>query len=227
MVQSPAADAVAVGVQVVGADARRAGVGIGEQVGGGIRQAQAGVAAPVHGQPDVLGERGPQPVLVRHRAHRRDEGTPAALEIGRDGVGADQRDAADAVRGQRQQVGLVAEQHRAASGDLAQQAELLRRGLGRYGGRRRLIQCADMPGQAQQPQHLVVDQLLVHLARAHGGSEGVTPRTVWTRHHQIQTTDRRGHGGPGRGPVAHHGPGETPLALQHPAQQPRVLGHRR
>lgn len=227
-----AADAVAVGVEVVGAYSAGAGVGVGEERVGEVRRAQTGVAAAVHGQVHVLGERGAQPVLERHRAHRRYVGAAAALEVRRNGVGADQGDAADALRRQRQQVGLVAEQHHAAGGDLTDEAEVVLSGARRGGGRRHrvlsgLAQAAGVPRQAQQPQHLVVDEPFVDLARVDGLHEGVAPQGLGSGHRQVEAADRRGHGRVGGRPVADHGPGETPLLLQHLAQQPGVLGHRR
>ena len=86
------------------------------------------------------------------------------------------------------------------------------------------VELPDAGGEAQDPQHLVVDRGLADLAGADGRHQRVAPRAVRAGHREV-------HGGAGglqaagRGPVGHHQAVPAPLVLEHVAQQ-RRLGHR-
>lgn len=121
---------------------------------------------------------------------------------------------------------LVAGQHESGGGGLAQSG---RHGSGvvveRRGCGGDIAQRADPGGEAQQSQHLVVDEGLFDLALAYGGDQRVAPRADRAGHHQVERGAGGRLGGAGGEPVRHHQPVEVPVVVQHLAQQ-RALRHR-
>jgi len=81
-------------------------------------------------------------------------------------------------------------------------------------------------GEAEQAQHLVVDEFLGDRTAADRFRQGLSPERVGPRHRQVETAhrgrDRAAVGVPVRGDHA----GEAPFVLEDLAKQPLMLGHR-
>ena len=186
---------------------------------------------------------GPQAVQRRDRVRREDGGAAAAERPCDFGVRPDDGHPAEPGSVQRKQAGVAGQHERSCRGGPQVPRDLGRPVPSRSARRVQVRRCvrlgpagigvraqaADPGGQAEDAHDLVVDDGLVDQAVRHGHGQRVTPWAELagrTRHGQVESRVRGGHGRAGGRPVRHDQAVEAPVVVQDLAQQ-RTLGHRR